>query len=338
MTTSTFAITSTASDIESGVQKVELWYKKDTGSWTKYGEDTASPWSWNFDTTSTSGDGTYQFYSRAWDNANNYEDAPVTNDTWTIVDTTKPTSSIDALSTYMTTGTFTITATTSDTSGISKVELWYKKDIGSWTKYEEDTASPWSWNFDTTSTGRDGTYQFYSRAWDNANNYEDAPATNDTWTIVDTTPPTVDAGLDKNIEVGDAINFDGSGTQDNVDNLNKLNYTWNITKEGVLIISLYGVAPSYVFDDAGQYEVNLTVRDTAGNVGYDTMIVTVSTSTTPPSDFLSEYWWLLLIIAIVVISLILVLFIIMRKKKSESVPLPAQSEVLPPPPPPQGSP
>jgi hypothetical protein len=189
-----FIITSNAIDNESGVKNVELWYQKDAGPWILYGNDSSFPWSWDFNTLSTGGDGIYQFYSRAWDYTGNYEDAPVTNDTWTIVDTFNPSSSVDPLTTYTKSGTFTVNATASDSNGILKVELWYKKDSGSWTKYADDTIAPWSWSLDTSTTGGDGKYQFYSRAYDIPNNYENAPVINDTWTIVDTIKPSSNVG------------------------------------------------------------------------------------------------------------------------------------------------
>lgn len=187
----TFQITASADDSGgSGVQEVELWFAKDLGSWTLYGTDTSSPWSWNFDVNATGGDGFYQFHSRAYDNAGNYEDFPILPDTFTTVSTDKPISSVNPLSTYQNTASFAITATASDGDGIQSVELWYKKDAGTWTNYGQGVFFIlWTWTFDTATTGGDGLYEFYTRAYDNLNNYEDAPATNDTWTFVDSQTP-----------------------------------------------------------------------------------------------------------------------------------------------------
>ena len=53
------------------------------GGWTKYTNDTNpdlnSPWSWSF--TFPNSTGYYEFYSRAYDNNSNHEDAPITADT-----------------------------------------------------------------------------------------------------------------------------------------------------------------------------------------------------------------------------------------------------------------
>ena len=83
--TSPITITATASDGISGVRDVALWYRYSSdnstwGSWTFYGLDSASPWSWSFNFPN--GEGYYGFYSIANDTAGNQEAAPPVNDTW----------------------------------------------------------------------------------------------------------------------------------------------------------------------------------------------------------------------------------------------------------------
>ena len=77
--TSPFSVTATASDATSGVENVSLYYRYSSdnsgwGDWTLCGTDTAAPWAWSF--TASSGDGYYEFYSIAGDNAGNAESAP----------------------------------------------------------------------------------------------------------------------------------------------------------------------------------------------------------------------------------------------------------------------
>lgn len=74
-----------ASDAESGLQYVELFYRKDgQGDYAKYGATfTTSPIS--FDSTATGGDGIYEFYTIATDNSNNVEAAPPVPDAVTRV-------------------------------------------------------------------------------------------------------------------------------------------------------------------------------------------------------------------------------------------------------------
>lgn len=109
-------------------------------------------------------------------------------------DTTPPTSSVDTLPPYKSSSTFFLTGTASDDRGVGAVELWYKHG-GSWTYSSNDTIAfgGWSWSFDSSSTGGDGLYQFYSRAIDLSDNYESAPVINDTYTFIDTNIPSATA-------------------------------------------------------------------------------------------------------------------------------------------------
>lgn len=167
----------------SGVASVHLWYKAPGGVWTDYGAFTSGG------TFTATQDGAYEFYAIASDNAGNVESAPVSADASTTVDTTKPVSSVGSLPTYETSLTFNVPFTASDTggSGVNYVELYYRKDGGSWTKYGTTfTSTPISF-----TASADGFYEFYTRATDNAGNVEDAPASADASTTVDTVAPTV---------------------------------------------------------------------------------------------------------------------------------------------------
>ena len=69
-------ITATASDIVSGVKEVELWYRYSQNnvswsSWSLFSTDKDVPWQWNF--IFPNGKGYYEFYTKAIDNAENYE-------------------------------------------------------------------------------------------------------------------------------------------------------------------------------------------------------------------------------------------------------------------------
>jgi len=107
-------------------------------------------------------------------------------------DTTKPTSQLAALTQYTATVVVTLSATASDANGIKEVQLWYKNEgAGSYSMYVADSTSPYEFSFDSSATGGDGIYEFYSIAVDWADNTEDAPGTNDTWTIMDSHAPTL---------------------------------------------------------------------------------------------------------------------------------------------------
>jgi hypothetical protein len=294
-----------------GVSKVELWYKKDAGLWTKY-DDTASPWSWRFDIATTGGDGTYRFYSRAWDNAGYYEDAPATNDTSTILDTIEPESSMDALPTYTTTGTFMVAGTASDTNGILKVELWYRKDAESWVKYGDDTAPPWSWNFDTSTTGGDGKYQFYLVAWDNAGNNEDPPATNDTWTTVDTTKPTIDIESPASGSTATSSSFTvtwtGNDATSGIDH-----YEIKLDNDDYVPV---GLETDYTFEKVSDGSHTIAVKgvDKAGNSEVMTFTLNVDTNPFSPTG---PYYGLPLFLPIIAIAVCVLLTLWLRKRKKE---------------------
>jgi hypothetical protein len=71
-----------ASDLESGILSVQLYYRQDGGAWTPYGTPvSASPISFN--ATTTGGEGRYEFYTVARDLAGNVEAAPLAADATT---------------------------------------------------------------------------------------------------------------------------------------------------------------------------------------------------------------------------------------------------------------
>lgn len=74
-----FNVTYTANDSGSGVASVELFFQRNGGSYVSYGVFTSSPI--NFDTGTTGGDGTYDFYTIATDVAGNTESKSPTNET-----------------------------------------------------------------------------------------------------------------------------------------------------------------------------------------------------------------------------------------------------------------
>lgn len=97
-------------------------------------------------------------------------------------------------------------------------------------------------------------------------------------TVIDDTPPTANAGADQNVDEDTIVTFDGSGSSDNV---GIVNYTWTNVDTG---FTLYGVSPSYTFEDPGTYVVVLEVRDAAGHTDTDQMTVTVRDAVPPSAD------------------------------------------------------
>ena len=156
----------------------------------------AAGWTnWLVGTTATSGtftaagQGLYAFRSIATDAAGNVEVPPAGNDTWTTVDTVAPSSHTLSLPTYEASLGFIVTwGPQFDTLDIASYRIQSRDNGGAWTNWIASTG--------TTSavfTGQDGhTYEFRSMATDRAGNVETPPLppnVNDSWTIVDVTPP-----------------------------------------------------------------------------------------------------------------------------------------------------
>ena len=168
-----------------GVRTVTLWYRAG-GGWVQYATQVV-PSVGGFSFTAPS-DGTYQFYTQATDVAGNVQSAPSGgsgNNTWTIVDTVRPGSHVNALAAYENVLSFVVSwAPDSGVTDIVAYRIQYNAGAG-WIDWLPDTHAT-SGTFTATSQG---SYAFRSLARDYAGNIEVPPAGNDTWTIVDTVRP-----------------------------------------------------------------------------------------------------------------------------------------------------
>ncbi|MEW5937603.1 MAG: NosD domain-containing protein [Candidatus Thermoplasmatota archaeon] len=224
---SQITITANVSDALSGVASVELWYRiaddnTTWGNWTDSGLVDTTPWngvSWSF--IFPDGDGYYEFYSIAVDNATNVESAPGVRDALCGWDTTPPTSSVSPIAPYWgNTLPIMITATASDgLSGLANVTLWYRYSANNttwsaWVLFGTDTAAPWNWSF--AFPGGEGYYEFYSIANDTLNNTEAAPTTADARCAYDATAPNITDASAAAGTTGDSYTFRAVVT----DNLN----------------------------------------------------------------------------------------------------------------------
>ena len=99
-------------------------------------------------------------------------------------------------------------------------------------------------------------------------------------TVMDITPPVAVAGLNVTITQYNTVVFDGSGSSDNV---GLTGWKWAFQYSGTEV-TLIGPAPSFLFQNAGIYEVTLNVTDLAGNWAQDYIIVTVVDITAPVAD------------------------------------------------------
>jgi nitrous oxidase accessory protein NosD len=114
-----------------------------------------------------------------------------------------------------------------------------------------------------------GVYEVYLNVTDDAGNWD---VDTFTLTVRDTEPPVADAGVDVRVDQGTLVTLDGTGSTDNVA---ITGFNW-IFAEGSVIKDLVGAEPSYRFDEAGEFELELQAYDAAGNVGLDWVIVTVT--------------------------------------------------------------
>ena len=96
-------------------------------------------------------------------------------------------------------------------------------------------------------------------------------------TVVDSTRPIADAGPDVRADQHQMVTLDGSGSWDNSV---VARWRWVFFYRGSTF-SLEGERPTFIFDEAGDYEVNLTVLDPSGNSDNDTMTVTIIDVTAP---------------------------------------------------------
>jgi heme/copper-type cytochrome/quinol oxidase subunit 2 len=98
-----------------------------------------------------------------------------------------------------------------------------------------------------------------------------------TVTVRDSVHPIAVAGPDIHVSQHAAIILDGTGSSDNIA---VVNWSWSFDLDGTPF-HLYGPTTTFIFDEAGTFEVTLEVEDAAGNNGTDTMLVLVK-DTTPP--------------------------------------------------------
>jgi hypothetical protein len=92
---------------------------------------------------------------------------------------------------------------------------------------------------------------------------------NSIWTdVIDSEPPTANAGPDQTVQVGDTAILDAGASKDNI---GIAQFTWNLGN-GITVPSL---RVAHAYDRIGVYNVTLTVEDGAGNKAYDYVTVTV---------------------------------------------------------------
>ncbi|QSG11736.1 Secreted protein, with PKD repeat domain [Halapricum desulfuricans] len=156
----------------------------------------------------------------------------------------------------------TLDATGSSEGDVSDT-LTYRWDVDDDGDYETRGAKPGYYYNET------GTYNVTLTLSDGDGGVD----TDNTTVIVepDTEPPTADAGGDRTATAGESLQFDATGSTDNV---GIVSYEWTFGDRA----TASGPIANHTYSDEGTYSATLTVRDDAGNVGDVTTTVTVESA------------------------------------------------------------
>ncbi|MBN2208959.1 MAG: hypothetical protein JW759_06660 [Candidatus Coatesbacteria bacterium] len=178
-----------ASDEVSGLDAVYLYARFNGGFWAFTGL-TGGSTSGEFLYTPSHGAGTYEFYTRALDNAGNLEAQPTGDFHSILYDVQGPTSSAQGpLYTHVPDINVEYVAS-DDLSGIALVGLWYRFGGGGWAPWLSDYGDSTVGTIAMTLPYGEGAYYIFTQAVDNANNVEDVKSTQDIITIYDAQEPT----------------------------------------------------------------------------------------------------------------------------------------------------
>ncbi len=220
-----------------------------------------------------------------WDTSNNWDSTTVTQ--VTVTDDTNPMSIKGSGNIGTTTGEpFELFAKFSDNVNIDLVKIYYSKEGAAWQNKEITSGTNGYYrvtneDLEIDTTNDLTTWRYYFYAEDTSANYANYGTQNEPYiiTVTDNDKPVADAGDDIEVEEGDTVYFDGSGSTDNI-GITK--YTWTFTYDEK-VKELSGVKPTggFTFDIGGQYDVTLKVGDAEGNTDTDTILVTVGVIAKP---------------------------------------------------------
>jgi hypothetical protein len=260
-------------DAASGVSNVRF---SNDGVWdTEVWEPATASKSW----TLLSGDGTKTVYYQVKDNAGLTSVTYSDSITLESPDTTPPTGSVVINGGTATTSSVSVTLTLSATdpeSGVTQMRV--SNDGSSWSSWEAYAASK-SWTLASGDGLKTVYVQFKNGVELDSVSYSDSIALQSP----DTTPPVADAGPDKTVNEDVQIQFDGSGSTDNV---GITSYVWTFVDGTAKILD--GNIPTYTFLNPGNYLVTLNVSDAVGNWATDTVLIEVLDITPPTIGTLSQ--------------------------------------------------
>ena len=180
------------------------------------------------------------------------------------------------------------TASDSGGSGLKLVELWAKKNDGSWTLADTDNSPGATGQFAYTPSD-DGTYGFYTIGEDKADNREDAPSEADTTTLRDTVAPAPTlsappaATNDSTPEIAGTAGTQAADESHSADDDHVTVEVLDDTDTVIQTHSGVAVAPDGSFSvdadhlDDGDYTARVEQSDAAGNSDSDERDFTVDT-------------------------------------------------------------
>jgi plastocyanin len=99
-------------------------------------------------------------------------------------------------------------------------------------------------------------------------------------TVLDTTDPEASIALHAGGVQFETATLDGSASTDNVA---VVNWTWTIDHKDQHAV-LYGMIVEFTFQFAGNYSIELTVSDAAGNRDTDTLVTSITSMVSPVAD------------------------------------------------------
>ena len=328
--TRTFSVPYTASDGNgTGLRNVTLWFRASGGNWTESNASAAAA------TGSlpfvASSDGIFEFVTIATDLAGNVQPFPSGNDTWTVVDTTPPTSRVYRLPTYETSLDFPVSwGPRYGTSDIKNYTIQFDAGSG-WVTWLANTTS----SSGTFTAAGSGVYSFRSLARDFAGNVE-VKSYEDTHTTVDVVAPTVlsispSGNVTANVTAivvafSEPMNKTSAAAAFMIFPFVNGSLTWN-NDSTVLTFS-----PTQPLAAGTTYTVTVGTgaTDVAGNPLVRAAVGSLTIPAPPPPPVsLGSLWPLLLLAAAVLAALALIL--VCRRRGSVE----AASETAPPPPPAQ---
>ena len=297
----TFNVNWTNNDPQVGMKWIDLYYRIDgTGNWIKY-ETSLRPDGKFPNTTHTiqftaPREGAYEFFTRGTDNLDVIEPARNAADTSTIIDLSKPVSSITFSgngngTSYEGSVSFSLTATDA-VSGVKA--MYYRVNGGAWTEY-------------STGIGfaRDGSYTIDYYATDLAGNVESTKSA--TVTLAHGTPGITfnDVAISSNGDV--KVNFTVA-----LDGATVTGLQYSLDDGDMVSMDPANRTVTFTGLKTGEHTLTIKVTDSNGSVLVNSKTFSVGSS--GPGSFFSDPLMLIGIVAIV-LAAIAGAFLLIRRRK-----------------------